>query len=291
MIRRNVVRYVCLAQVLASRDFSTAVRKRFPTSDSIVAAGFMLLHEKQQFDRIETEFGSQYWLPLQWALFTVYQARKEQLIESDIFCERICEEIRKFHNSLANLCKFDWMPLPLAYPQLVYLAVLVQFLLLLISKQQLLTSITQNNKTSLSSIIATNLHHWFPLTSIIQFFFYMAWTKVAMVLINPFGEDDDDFETNALIDRNFKIGMRIADSVSDDVPSQLKDSFWDRSVEALYSEKSARINAKQNRLIGSASRIGISGNKHQVLMIPLKKTTPDRINRDCLSPQPKQIMK
>lgn len=39
MIRRNIVRYICLAQVLASRDFSIAVRKRFPTIDSIVSAG------------------------------------------------------------------------------------------------------------------------------------------------------------------------------------------------------------------------------------------------------------
>ncbi|KAL3986353.1 Bestrophin RFP-TM chloride channel family protein [Acanthocheilonema viteae] len=39
LIRRNIVRYICLAQVLASRDFSIAVRKRFPTIDSIVSAG------------------------------------------------------------------------------------------------------------------------------------------------------------------------------------------------------------------------------------------------------------
>lgn len=35
---------------------------------------------------------------------------------------------------------------------------------------------------------------FFPIFTFLQFLFYMGWMKVAEVLMNPMGCDDDDFE-------------------------------------------------------------------------------------------------
>ena len=40
-----------------------------------------------------------------------------------------------------------------------------------------------------------------PLFGILKFVFYFGWLNVAETLINPFGEDDEDFDVNYLINR------------------------------------------------------------------------------------------
>ena len=45
----------------------------------------------------------------------------------------------------------------------------------------------------------------FPVMTTLQFIFYVGWLKVAEVILNPFGEDDDDFECNFLLDKNLAV--------------------------------------------------------------------------------------
>lgn len=86
--------------------------------------------------------------------------------------------------------------------------------------------------------------------TICQYFFYVGWMKVAEVMLNPFGEDDDDFETNKILDRNlhvrhslrelyklrFQVGLSIANSADWEMPDQENDLFWNNEY-AVPEEK------------------------------------------------------
>ena len=49
---------------------------------------------------------------------------------------------------------------------------------------------------------------YIPFFTLVQFFCYMGWTKVAETLLNPFGDNDEDFQVNYLIDRNLQVNPK-----------------------------------------------------------------------------------
>ncbi|KAI6176310.1 Bestrophin/UPF0187 family-containing protein [Aphelenchoides bicaudatus] len=216
--RRNIMRYLCLAQVLVLRDVSVPVKKRFPTLNTVVEHDYLNLEEKEILESVNNNY-SKYWLPINWCYTILSQQRANEKIKTDLFLNVLLQEIRIFRDNLQSLVNADWVPVPLAYPQVVYLAVRVYFAICIISRQHIGEShIVGNNSMYL-------LDTYVPFMTILQQLFYFGWLKVAEVLLNPLGEDDEDLETNFIIDRNRAIAMSIVDDNHGVLPTQVESTL------------------------------------------------------------------
>ncbi|KAK0411645.1 hypothetical protein QR680_005765 [Steinernema hermaphroditum] len=241
-MRRTIVRYICLCQLLVYRDISMVIRKRFPTLESVRFAGFWNQNEMEAFESVDVP-NRKYWVPIKWAMMATMEARKDGLIKNDFAVQDIFKEILVFRNKLFRLAMFDWAPIPLLYSQVVALAVRIYFIFNLLGRQMLVTDRYHDLRGPLMTYV--------PIFSILEFIFYTGWLKVAEALLNPFGGDDDNFEVNWIVDRNLKASFEIVDQGIGAEPAMMKDIFWEEKVpEPLYSAETA--NTPINPQIGSA---------------------------------------
>ncbi|XP_049563077.1 bestrophin-2 isoform X1 [Orcinus orca] len=197
LYRRTLMRYAGLSAVLILRSVSTAAFKRFPTIDHVVEAGFMTREERKKFENLNSSY-NKYWVPCVWFSNLAAQAQREGRIRNNGALKLLLEELTVFRAKCGMLFHYDWISVPLVYTQVVTIAVYSYFLACLIGRQFL--DPAQGYKDH-------DLDLCVPIFTLLQFFFYAGWLKVAEQLINPFGEDDDDFETNFLIDRNFQVRL------------------------------------------------------------------------------------
>ncbi|XP_058645851.1 bestrophin-2 isoform X2 [Onychostoma macrolepis] len=219
LLRRTLMRYASLSALLILRSVSTAVFKRFPTMDHVVEAGFMTREERKKFESLHSPY-NKYWIPCVWFTNLAAVARCEGRIKDDNTYKLLLEELNDFRGKCSMLFHYDMISIPLVYTQVVTLAVYSFFLVCLIGRQFLDPG---------QGYPGHDLDLYVPIFTLLQFFFYAGWLKVAEQLINPFGEDDDDFETNWLIDRNFQVSMMAVDEMYGDLPMMERDRYWNDS--------------------------------------------------------------
>ncbi|KAG8439670.1 hypothetical protein GDO86_005736 [Hymenochirus boettgeri] len=219
LLRRTLMRYVNLTSLLIFRSVSTAVYKRFPTMDHVVEAGFMTSDERKLFDNLKSPH-LKYWVPVIWFGNLASKARAEGRIRDSVDLQLMMDEMNRFRSWCSLLFGYDWVGIPLVYTQVVTLAVYTFFFACLIGRQFL---------DPKQAYPGHDLDLYIPVFTLLQFFFYAGWLKVAEQLINPFGEDDDDFETNWCIDRNLQVSLMAVDEMHMNLPKMKRDIYWNDS--------------------------------------------------------------
>lgn len=211
------------------RILSTRVAKRFPKMSDMVTAGLLHENELTVIEDLERKFPgySKSFLPIVWAASIVTRARKEGRIRDDFAVKTLIKALNEFRVHCANLMAYNTISIPLVYTQVVTIATYTYLLVDLIAHQPI-----PDNAAGQADLWSRAMD-FFPLLTILQFIFYMGWLKVAETLMNPFGEDDDDFEVNSMIDRNLQTSYLIVDEMHKDHPELLKDQFWNEMPQSL----------------------------------------------------------
>lgn len=73
----------------------------------------------------------------------------------------------------------------------------------------------------------------------------MGWLRVAETMLNPFGDDDNDFEVNSLIDFNLQMSYLIVDEMHNEHPELLKDQYWNEIPKKLPDRVADEISPKE----------------------------------------------
>ena len=164
-----------------------------------------------------------HWIPLSCASSLVVNAYEQEYIKTEGFVRDIEEEILTVKKKLGDTLGYDWINLPVLYTQVVTLAVYSYFGFALLGRQWL-------DVTREIPGYAVKVDYFFPIFTCLQYLFYVGWLKVAEALLNPYGEDDDDFDMNWMIDRHLQVSFMMIDEVGQFPPQPVRDASWDIGI-------------------------------------------------------------
>ena len=212
------MRYINLSTVLVYRLVSEKVMERFPDYESLVIAKLILPHEVDRLKRTEKKTPHEMtWTPILWATKLLTRARTEGKIqiEAPVFANLI-SSFQPIECANRKILNYNWVNFPLAYTQVATFAVYIYFFAALFGRQFLIPNDAKlDSKTfpNLTDIPFSNEapfknhtpYFYVPIFTLVEFFCYFGWIKVAETLLNPFGNDDEDFKINYLIDRNLQV--------------------------------------------------------------------------------------
>ncbi|EJW81355.1 hypothetical protein WUBG_07739, partial [Wuchereria bancrofti] len=206
-VRQAIARWSSLQAAIAWSGISVRTLKRFPTKRHLVEADLMTEEEYKMFTGVEARHGK-WFVPIMWISNLLGALYRQQRIDS-VQLNMLMQQLYSFRDGFAMLFVYDWVKIPLVYTQVVAIATYGYFMICLIGRQPKIDEHSMRKEVSIL----------FPVFTTFQILFYIGWLKVGQYLMNPFGEDDDDFELNYVLDRNTFIAHMMATDLANQLPT------------------------------------------------------------------------
>lgn len=153
------------------------------------------------YRRTKTKYTPEYWIPIQWAQRLVLKALQSGYILDPKTAYYIIDQIGDVRKQMQDLQIFSSIMIPLVYTQVVIIAVYSYFMCQIFACQ----FVKQRQDEA-----GHKIDLYVPIFSIFSFLFLMGWLKVALCVMNPFGDDDEDFQTSSILDYNLEVSFRSA---------------------------------------------------------------------------------
>jgi len=260
LLRRTVMRHLTLASLLVFQATSVSVKKRFPTVEHLIEAGILTESEEKALDDISTPHGK-WWVPFVWISNILKDAFNEGRIPDSFLFKEVMDAMLEYRSNLGTLYSYDWISIPLVYTQVTTLATYTFFLGCIMGRQFLDPSMAYPGH---------DVDLYLPIFTVLQFFFYMGWLKVAEQMINPFGEDDDDFDMNWIIDRNMQVSLLGVDDMCGSYPTLEKDIYWDEAPPEYLPYTKSALSSFSRPFMGSTAQISVSDEGMKVVVNPME---------------------
>uniref|UniRef100_A0A8R1HR69 Bestrophin homolog n=1 Tax=Caenorhabditis japonica TaxID=281687 RepID=A0A8R1HR69_CAEJA len=201
-LNRSVARYLTVFYILLFRDVSSDVRDLFPTFKDLVQPGILTADEVNLLKSSRLNANSpHYWVPIDWIVVLIRSRYKsgrhaKDSIMTEVQYKTFITEINKLRGRTGDVLSYDWVPLPLALFQSLTIFV---YSTLIVNCFQMQGRIITSGKSGFSELFVESMST-LPFSML-----YLSFQRISQVIINPFGQDDDDFEVQYLIDRHIKV--------------------------------------------------------------------------------------
>jgi len=192
-LKKRIVRYCFLSWTMCLASISPPLQEKFKIGENYIEKG--LITEKElmaiQSDKPSC-WKDQWWIPITWAISMVNANHPDSQGCKIKDQKDFVSQLNRFQSALHNVALYQNNPLPLIYGQALMVAIYSWILLGVFATQYL-------DMQHSASIIFFSIP-WFQIVKIILIY---AWMKVANIVRNPFGLDDNyDINLEEMLDHN-----------------------------------------------------------------------------------------